>query len=329
MKIKRELALIGLIIIAGVAIWIFSKNRSENEIKKIEQETEDAVLTIAEPIGGNLTFGPLYVSADEEYGTFVRYIASKLGDYGIKEGKFIAVQNPYEASVLLRQGKLDIYVDSPFPAYIVSKLTGSEPIVNRWKRGNEKYHSVIFVKKESAIKTPEDLKGKMVAFEKPDSTSAYFLPKAELIKRGFKLTQKTGPNDPVAPDEIGYYFTNRDLKTVTDVIEEKADASAENEQDFLIILKDLEFTKRDDFRFIFQSIDVFRHVFVLRAGMDPKLKEAIIKILVDMDKTPEGQEILNKFKKTKKFTLFEPNADVAFAGIKELAGLVEKEIIGK
>lgn len=288
-------------------------------------EDQRIVLSIAEPVGGNTKDSPAFQASDKEYGPFIKYIASKLSEFGVKDGQFIAIQNPYEASVLLRQGKLDIYVDSPFPAYIVAKLAGSEPLVNRWKREQELYHSNIFVKKDSKIKTLDDLKGKMMVFQKPDSTSAYFLPKAELIKRGYTLTQKNGPDDKVSPNEIGYYFSNGDVEEMQAMKDGKAVASAQNDADFKTIAgKDA-----DNYRFIFSSVDVFRHVVVVRASLDPKLKNAIKQILLDMDKTPEGQKILSDFKKTTKFSAFVPNPAEAFKGISELTALIEKEIIGQ
>ncbi|MBI2021003.1 phosphate/phosphite/phosphonate ABC transporter substrate-binding protein [Candidatus Giovannonibacteria bacterium] len=317
----------GLILVAigGATVWFYLNDLQFQSAEKQQPSEDDQILTIAEPFGKNPMFGPLYESADKEYGTLIRFLASKLESYGIKEGKFIAVENSYEASLLLRQGKLDIYVDSPFPAYIVAKLTGAEPLVNRWKRGQEKYHSNIFVKKSSAIKTLDDLKGKMMVFDKPDSTSAYFLPKAELIKRGYKMTQKSGPRDSTSLDEIGYYFAGSDVKAMEDMQNGVAAASAQNDADFKTLAGD----QAGDYRFIFSTVDVFRHVLVLRPGIDPKLKETIKQILLDMDKDPEGQKVLNDHKKTKKFEEFKPSVAEAFRGIAELSSLVEKEIIGQ
>lgn len=321
---KSIIVIILVAIVAGV-IWFSTISTPVPKVSAPVANEDDKVLSIAEPIGGNTAGSPLFQAGDKEYTPIVGYLASKLSAFGIKEGKFIAVQNPYEASVLLRQGKLDVYVDSPFPAYIVAKLAGAEPILNRWKRGQELYHSNIFVKKDSKIKTLDDLKGKMMVFQKPDSTSAYFLPKAELIKRGYILTQKNGPDDKVAPNEIGYYFSNGDVEEMQAMRDGKAVASAQNDVDFKTLAGDT----ASDYRFIFSTIDVFRHVVVLRAGLEPKMKDTIKQLLLDMDKTPEGQKMLSDFKKTTKFSPFVPSAQEAFKGIAELTALVEKEITGQ
>jgi len=321
---KKLVIIAVLALLAGGVLW-FVLTQYNVAPALPQAEEKEIVLFIAEPIGGNTADSPVFQASGKEYNPFIKYVASKLASYGVKDGNFVAVQNPYEASTLMRQGKLDIYVDSPFPAYVVAKLAGAEPIANRWKREQEFYHSNIFVKKDSPIKTLDDLKGKMMVFQKPDSTSAYFLPKAELIKRGYTFTQKTGPGDKVLPNEIGYYFASGDVEEFQDVLTGRAAASAQNDVDFKAIAgKDA-----DNYRFIFSTIDVFRHVVVIRAGLDSKLKNAIKQILLDMDKTPEGQKILSDFKKTTKFSAFLPNAETAFKGISELTALIEKEIIGQ
>jgi phosphonate transport system substrate-binding protein len=321
--ILRFVVSVGLIFLAAGAIWIFLARKNVNEVRDEGKEAEGVIITISEPV--DLDEEGDFKAVTEEYQPFIDYVAQKLSRYGVKEGKFLASGSPFEASKLIRQGKLDIYADSPFPAFVAGKLAGAEPLVNRWKRGEEKYHSVIFVKKESNIRTLDDLRGKIIVFEKPDSTSAYFLPKAELIKRGYILNEKKGPGDSVSQAEIGYYFAGGDRLMFKDVAEGRADAGAQNEVD----ITRLTATNKDDYRFIFKTIDVFRHVFMVRGGLDPMIKEALKTILLEMDETPEGREVLEKFKKTTKFTAFEPNIDVAFKGIKELTGLIEKEIIGE
>ncbi|MDO8664554.1 MAG: phosphate/phosphite/phosphonate ABC transporter substrate-binding protein [Candidatus Liptonbacteria bacterium] len=322
---KKLIIIAVLVLLAGGVWWFVSMQNKVVPAVQPVAEDQRIVLSIAEPIGGNTVDSPIFQASGKEYNPFIKYVASKLTSYGVKDGNFVAVQNPYEASVLMRQGKLDIYVDSPFPAYVVAKLAGSEPLVNRWKREQELYHSNIFVKKDSKIKTLDDLKGKMMVFQKPDSTSAYFLPKAELIKRGYTFTKKTGPGDKVLPNEIGYYFASGDVESFHDVFTGKAAASAQNDADFKTIAS----TTASQYRFIFSTVDVFRHVIVIRANLDPKLKNAIKQILLDMDKTPEGLKILSDFKKTTKFSEFLPNAETAFKGISELTALIEKEIIGQ
>ena len=43
---------------------------------------------------------------------------------------------------------------------------------------------------------------------------------------------------------------------------------------------------------------------MIRPDLDPQLAESIKSLLLELDKTPEGQEILMKFAKTAKFDQF-------------------------
>jgi phosphonate transport system substrate-binding protein len=61
---------------------------------------------------------------------------------------------------------------------------------DRW-HGNTSYRARIFVRKDSGLKTLEELRGKTIAFVDPTSTSGYVWPMVMLIKRG--LVQNKDP----------------------------------------------------------------------------------------------------------------------------------------
>ena len=297
-------------------------------------QTEGETRAPAEiPREARLVIGTIGVDADEkaekeeEFREFVDYVGSKLGAYGVRKGEFAIAESPVKMATLMRQGKVDIFIDSVFPAFVVNKLAGSEPFLSRWKGGVEKYHAVIFTKSGNGITSLDDLKGKMIAFAHPASTSRYFLPKSHLLERSYTLTEKSNPTGQVGPDEIGYYFSDyRKVNTLEDVLSGVAAAGGTKETDLDESLEELGET-RGTVRVISNTIDVFRHLVVVRRNLDPELKVALQEVLVGMDKTPEGQAVLKRFKETKKFALFEPDVDQAFQAIRQHVELVEKEIV--
>ena len=107
-----------------------------------------------------------------------------------------------EMAKLLKSGDVNIYFDSPCPALTAMHRSGAKPFLRRWKNGIASYYTEIFVRKDSGIEKLEDLKGKVIAFEDPYSTSSYFLPKSILTGAGIKMTQKTNFASSVAPDEV-------------------------------------------------------------------------------------------------------------------------------
>lgn len=64
------------------------------------------------------------------------------------------------------------------------KRGGAELLALSVKKGNSTYYSGIFVRKDSGIKSIEDLKGKDVAFGDPNSTSSFVYPMAMIVKSG-------------------------------------------------------------------------------------------------------------------------------------------------
>jgi phosphonate transport system substrate-binding protein len=220
------------------------------------------------------------------------YLAAKLSDNQTKyKGKIVVTETMEKAAGLLNEQKLDIYLESPFSSVLVSKKAGSKLFLRRWKDGVADYHSIFIVKKNSSIGTLNDLKGKTIAFEDPGSTSGYFLPKAHLLQKGFNLSQSTGQNN------IVFVFSGNSKNTPLWVTGGKADAGAISNMD----IEKLPGSIKEQLNVIDRTIDVPRHVVSHRSGLDPLMVEKIKQIFLNMDKDPEGIEILNRTEKTKKF----------------------------
>jgi len=316
----KKVIIVAIIAFIGVGAWLVVVKTKTKEVgigfsvlSPVEREATVVVGTVGSEPEEEI----------EEYQPFIDYLARKLTNFNIKTGEVVVAASPAEMAKFVRQGKVDLYIDSSFPTYVVDKLADSEPLVSRWKKGVEKYHSVIFVKRDQGIASLDDLRGRIIAFESANSTSGYFLPKADLLKRGYKLTFKEKPTDPVAPDEIGYYFTEDEEKVVTDVSQGVAAAGGTNED----TLRELIGEASVGYQFLLTTADVFRHVVTVRGDLDQQLKETIKNVLLEANKNPEGQAVLEAFSKTAKFTAFEPNPEAAFAAMMGLAELVEEEII--
>ena len=288
---------------------------------------EVATSQVAEPdrsktfiIGIASESNDLVAEDTKEYETLANYISSKLVSKGITASKVINLVSISGMAQLMRQGRIDILIDSPFPTYVINQLSGAQPIAIRWKNGYEKYNSVIYANASSGIKTLNDLKGKMLVFEDPYSTSGYFLPKSELLDKKYKLVEKTR-GQIVGKDEIGYYFSFDGYGEV-----DKGNAAAAVEIGY----------KFDEnlalhpgaYIVLFKTIDVYRHVVLARSDMDPTLKSELMSILLDMNKDPKGIKVLADISQTSKFSIL-PNMDVAFNGIRELTKYIEQEIVAR
>ena len=127
---------------------------------------------------------------EDHFHDFVTYVARRLTPGTSVEGKVALAATPFQLVKLLEQRRVDFFLESPYPTYIIDYVHGAgKPILRRWKSGMTEYQSVI-VTRAGGIKRLEDLRGKTIAFEDPGSTSGYLLAKSFLLRSGFKLLEK-------------------------------------------------------------------------------------------------------------------------------------------
>ena len=247
-----------------------------------------------------ITIGSISTEPAAEIKKFVplaNYLGSRLQPEGIDQGKVVVAKGIAEMAAFLREGKVDLYIDSPFPALAVSRLSGSQFLLRRWKKGVGEYHSVIFTKKDSPISRLADLKGKTITFEEPFSTTGYLLPKMILAQEGLKLAPKGDASEPVGPGEVGYVFSNSDENTMVWVLRGKAGAGAMDNQKYLIEAR----RSLDSLKIIYETFSIPRQIVSHRANLPPKLTVRIKEILIKMDQSEDGKKSLKDFESTTKF----------------------------
>jgi len=160
------------------------------------------------------------------------YLAEHLEEFGITSGQVRVVSSASEMAQLMKDGKVDLYFDSTYPATLISDEIGAQIILRRWRFGVEEYHSVIFASQESGITTLEDLKGHMVAMDAPYSTSGFMLPAVYMIENGLTLVGKKGYSDAVAADEVGFVFSYDDENTLQWVLSDLVSAGVTDDYHF-------------------------------------------------------------------------------------------------
>ncbi len=257
----------------------------------------------------------------KEFQPIVDYLAQNLTGEGITKGTVTVVQTPTEMTQLVKQKKADIVMDTAFTIYVVDKLANTTLIADRWKEGVEKYNSVFFTKNTSSIKSFDDLKGKIIAFDSPTSTTGYFLPKAFLVQKGYTLTEKKSFSDTVSPTEIGYVFVRP--KSVQESVESgTAIAGAESGQEVTDYFGD----KMSQYSVIGQTPYTPRFLVAVRSDLPLPLIKGIQQTLYTMDQTGKGELLLKDFSNTVKFTpLTEDNS--SYGAISDLVDQVENEIV--
>lgn len=233
---------------------------------------------------------------------FVDYIAKKLAPLGITGGRILVVDKVGQLAQAIRGGKVDLFHDSVVPTMVLSRWSGSIPILRQWKYEEADYYSVILVRKDSGINSLSDLKGKVIAFDEPHSTSAHILPRMLLAEKKLKVVQVSAPGG-AEPDAVGFIHGSDDNAPHLLVIG-KVDAAATSHREFQILRPDI----RDGLKIIARTKSVPRQIISVRKDLDPKMVKAFREILINMDKDPEGQAALKGQQRTTKIDEIPPGS---------------------
>lgn len=250
--------------------------------------TEDKVLVF-----GRVFDDPVRAIRDRQ--EFVDYLVKKLAPVGITDGKILVVEKIGLLTQALKEGKVDLFHDSLVPTLVISKRAGSVPILRQWKYSEADYKGLIVVKKNSGINSLADLRGKVIAFEEPHSTSATVLPRMLLEEKKFKLMEIKTPGT-VKPDTIGYVYGS-DGNAINVLITGRTDAATTIHREFDRLKPEI----RDSLKILDSTIMVPRNLISVRRDLDPKLRKELKDILLNMDKDPEGQGVLKRSQNTTKF----------------------------
>jgi len=252
-----------------------------------------------------LVFGRVHddpVTAIKYRQGFVDYIAKKLAPLGITGGRVLVVEKMHLLARAIKEGKVDLFHDSVVPIMVLSRWTGSIPILRQWKYEEADYYSVILVRKDSGINSLSDLKGRVIAFDEPHSTSAHILPRMLLAEKQLKLVQVIAPGG-AEPDAVGFIHSSDDNAPHLLVLG-KVDAAATSHREFQILRPEI----RDGLKIIARTKSVPRQVISVRKDLDPKIVAALREILINMDKDPEGQAALKGQQRTTKIDKIPPGS---------------------
>jgi phosphate/phosphite/phosphonate ABC transporter binding protein len=236
----------------------------------------------------------------ERYRDFVVYVGRKLSPASPVEGRVVVARTLPELAKLLEQQKVDFYMESAYSTYTINNVYGAAKLlVRRWQRGKAEYQSFIFTKKNSGVNHLADLRGKIIVFEDPESTSGYFLPKFFLLRNGFKLSKKSGLEASVAPGEIGYIFASAQEKLVNLVLTNQVAGGAFSDDDY----DKLDEKTKAEVGVLAQTERLPRHLVSIRKDMPQAMENRLKEILLAMADNNECRGILQKTGETTKFDI--------------------------
>ncbi len=206
------------------------------------------------------------------------YLAETLG---VEIEHFAATD--YAAVVeALRHGNADVGFMGSLQYVLAHDQAGAKPLLGEIYNGSATYVSRIFVRRDSGIKSLEDLRGKSMAFVDPISSSGYMYPLD--IFRDQKLISSREDADRFFKK---IYFAGGDEQAIRAVLNNFVDAAGIGQYAYDLLRGE----ERDQIVSLGESKPIPSHCVVVREGLDEDLTERFSKALLALNDGP-NQELL-------------------------------------
>ena len=265
----------------------------------LKAEAQTKQTASAKPLTLGVVFQDPRAPLEEHFRPLVDYAARKLTPTAETKGMVVVAPTPGQMMKLLEEKRVDFYMESPYATYLINRLGAAKLLLRRWKGGLAEYRSLIFTNKESGIVRLEDLRGKIIAFEDPGSTSGYFLPKLFLLKKGFSVVEKPSAGAKVSDREIGYIFADTYQNIASLVVQNKVAAGAISNDDYASV----DDTSKASISILGESESVPRHLVSVRKDLPEPVAKHLKDILLGMHQNDEGKTILRQTDGTTQFDL--------------------------
>ncbi|WP_249041073.1 phosphate/phosphite/phosphonate ABC transporter substrate-binding protein [Marilutibacter maris] len=262
----------------------------------------------------------------EQLKPLLDYVVPRMADVGIREGRILMAKDPQQMASYLRRGRVDWITETSGTAMVMRERAGAAPLVLTERDGTSHYHSIFFARRDSGLGSLDELRGHSVAFQRPSSTSAYFVPAAAMLDRGLVLEMLLSPMDHAGADTVGYLFARSELNISTWVHKRLVDVGVMSNLDW-------ENPRRmppgfkDDFVVIGETPEFPRAVELVRGNLDSRVRERLRQVLIEAAADPEAGDALKRFFRTTRFLPVDPAStralDHVAAGVRRVRADVE------
>ena len=183
----------------------------------------------------------------------------------------------------LGSGSVDFGIIPPFSSLLAQKQSNAKPILtSKGKTGKPGYTAELYVRKDSGIKSLQDVKGKKVAFVDPSSSSGYIYPGAMLVEAGLNLDK-----------DISYQFSGGHDKSLQLLLNKDVDVIATFDGVEDRYAKDFPQAKTDIQKLA--TSDMIPGIMVTTSSkMDKELQDKLEKALRDIENDPKMKELFTK-----------------------------------
>ncbi len=253
------------------------------------------------------------------------YVVPQLAPVGIREGRVLMASDTQQMASYLRRGRVDWVTETAGTGVNLAERTGAKVLVVTERDGVSAYHSVIFVRRDSGIRSLDDLRGRSIGLQNLNSTSAYLAPVADLLGAGLDLELLLSPLDRPGTESVGYLFAQSENNISTWVHKRLVDAGAYSNLDWGNLHR-LPLAYRSDLMIIHRTVDYPRAVELVRGNLAPEVEQALRNVLLSAAEDPEGREPLLKFFGTSRFLPIDPAMQKSLDGLRDGVKRVRMEL---
>lgn len=209
---------------------------------------------------------PVEVSVSTDYSTIIEAMASKQIDLGIMPPNAYVLAKDRGAAEAILQSQL----------YGVKQPGGQPDEDNKVSS----FRGQIIFKKDSGIKSYEDLKGKTIASQDVVSASGYVFPVAEMINAGIDVDR-----------DVNFVTVNGIDNAILSVINGDADAAFSFEDGRNLLMKDYP-NIHEDLDSFFTEARIPNDAIAVRTDMDKEWIDKIRKAFIAIGESEDGREIV-------------------------------------
>lgn len=185
---------------------------------------------------------------------------------------------------MLKDGRVDIYLDSAYPSLLVRQASGSEIVLLSTIRSERTYNAKIIAMETTPVSGIAQLQGQTIAFQERYSTSGYLLPAALLLNSGMNLQALSGPEVRPAPDRVGFVFSGDEENTLALLRKNIVAAGAISSHDF----ESLDPVVQDELTILADTARAPRKLVSLRSGYDEMPREELLQLLLQIDEADQA-----------------------------------------
>lgn len=253
------------------------------------------------------------------------YVVERMADLGIREGRILMAPDTAAMASYLRQGQVDWVTETAGATLGLMDRGNAEPLALSWRGGEQRYYSVFVARRDSGIASLDDLEGRTIAFQHPNSTSAYLVPAGVLLERGLSLAGLLSPLDRPEPGQVGYAFTGDEANSVAWVHKRLVDVAAISNQNVGDLVEPVP-RYRADLHIIGRSPDYPRALELVRGDLPEPIRQRLLQLLLESGDDPAARAALASFFRTDRFTPFTPETARQLERLGPMVARVRREL---